>query len=376
MSTQVDRPTAPVSLTYVPQLDGLRGFAVALVVIYHSQYLTSGWGPRPFPGGFIGVDLFFALSGFLITAGLVSQLDRRGRINLGEFATRRIRRLVPALVFAVVGVIALSQLVGNAPKGEAVRNTALGSLLYVSNWQQAAGWRFMFELTHTWSLAIEAQFYLVWPLVLIAVSTLRIPRRVFVGILLATVVAVAAHRWRMWTDPAHFLPLYIRTDTRADVILFGCLGALAVSWGWLGRAAGRRLRLPAVAALGLILFVCIDFATGDARLYHGWFSIMAVSCTTLVVTAVLDPDWVLHRWWRHRGLIGLGKRSYSLYLWHVPIFLFVAEHLSDRPVWQRLLIGPLSAAALTELSYRLVENRFRRRPPSAPMVSPAPAQPA
>jgi peptidoglycan/LPS O-acetylase OafA/YrhL len=376
MSTQVDRSNAPVSLTYVPQLDGLRGFAVALVVIYHCQYLTAGWGPRPFPGGFIGVDLFFALSGFLITAGLISQLDRRGRINLAEFATRRIRRLVPALVFAVVGVIALSELVGNAPKGEAVRNTAIGSLLYVSNWQQAAGWRFVFELTHTWSLAVEAQFYLVWPLVLIVVSALRIPRRVFAGILLATVVVVAVHRWRMWTDPAHFLPLYIRTDTRADVILFGCLGGLAVSWQWLGRAAGRRLRLPAVIALGLILFVCLDFATGDSRLYHGWFSIMAVSCATLVVAAVLDPDWALHRWWRQRWLIVLGKRSYSLYLWHVPIFLFVAEHLSSWPVWLRLLVGPLSAAALTELSYRLVENRFRRRrPPSAPIVSPAPAQP-
>jgi peptidoglycan/LPS O-acetylase OafA/YrhL len=169
MSTPIDRPIAPVSLTYVPQLDGLRGFAVALVVIFHCAYLTAGWGPRPFPGGFIGVDLFFALSGFLITAGLVSQLDSRGRINLGEFATRRIRRLVPALVFAVVGVIALIPLVGNAFNGEAVRNSVVGSLLYVSNWQQAAGWRFQFELTHTWSLAVEAQFYLVWPVVLIVV---------------------------------------------------------------------------------------------------------------------------------------------------------------------------------------------------------------
>src|ERR1700691_375084 len=99
MTTETGQVAAPVSLTYVPQLDGLRGFAVLLVVIYHSQYLTAGWGPRPFPGGFIGVDLFFALSGFLITSGLLSQLERRGHIRLGEFAIRRIRRLVPALVF-------------------------------------------------------------------------------------------------------------------------------------------------------------------------------------------------------------------------------------------------------------------------------------
>ena len=359
MSTETGRPAAPASLTYVPQLDGLRGFAVVLVVIYHSGYLTAGWGPRPLPGGFIGVDLFFALSGFLITAGLLSQLERKGGIDFGEFWSRRIRRLVPALVFAVVGVIGLLAIVGTKLDVETVRNSVAGSLLFVSNWQQAAGWRFQFELSHTWSLAVEAQFYLVWPLVLIAMSALRIPRKVFAAIVAATVIAVAVHRWTMWSGKAHFLALYIRTDTRADVILLGCLAAMAVSWGWLDAAAGRRLRAPAVVALGLILFVALDFETGDSRLYHGWFSIVAVSAATLVVAAVLDPDWGLHRWWRQRWLIGIGKRSYSLYLWHVPIFLVVAEHLGDRPVWLRLLVGVIPVAAITELSYRLVENRYR-----------------
>ena len=365
MTTDTGRAAAPVSLTYVPQLDGLRGLAVILVVVYHSDYLTAGWGPRPFPGGFIGVDLFFALSGFLITSGLVSQLERRGHINLGQFATRHVRRLVPALVFAVLGVTALLPLVGNKVDLETVRNSVIGSLLFVSNWQQAAGWHYQFELTHTWSLAVEAQFYLVWPVVLIAMSALRIPRRVFAAIVLLTVVAVGVHRWRMWTDKAHFLPLYIRTDTRADVILLGCLGALAVSWGWLGPAAGRRLRVPALAALAVILFACLEFETGDSRLYHGWFSIIAASCATLVVAAVLDPEWALHRFWRQPWLKALGHRSYSLYLWHVPIFLFVAEHMGDRPVWMRLVVGFVPAAALTEISYRYVENRFRHQPADA-----------
>src|SRR3954466_206466 len=107
MSTEIGRPAAPASLSYLPQLDGLRGVAVALVVIYHCGYLTAGWGPRPFPGGFIGVDLFFALSGFLITTLLLGQLHTRGRIDFRVFWVRRIRRLVPALVVAVVGVLAL-----------------------------------------------------------------------------------------------------------------------------------------------------------------------------------------------------------------------------------------------------------------------------
>ena len=170
MTTETGRAAAPVSVAYVPQLDGLRGLAVVLVIIYHAGYLTAGWGPRPFPGGFIGVDLFFALSGFLITTGLVGQLERRGRIDFGLFATRRVRRLVPALVFAVVGVTVLLPIVGNKFDFDAVRNSVIGSLLFVSNWQQAAGWHYQFELTHTWSLAVEAQFYLVWPLVLGAAS--------------------------------------------------------------------------------------------------------------------------------------------------------------------------------------------------------------
>ena len=222
MAERTDGTASAPSLRYLPQLDGIRGLAVILVVTYHMGYLTAGWGPRPLPGGFVGVDLFFALSGFLITTGLVSQHDRDGRINLGTFATRRVRRLVPALAFMVAGVAVLIPLFGGT-LGEAGRNSIFGSLLYVSNWQQAAGWPFLLHLSHTWSLAVEAQFYVVWPLVLIAMYRLRVPRAVFAGLLLAVVGLIAVHRWRMWTDQAHFLPLSVRTDTRADVILLGCL---------------------------------------------------------------------------------------------------------------------------------------------------------
>jgi len=354
------------SLRYLAQLDGIRGFAVILVVLYHLGYLTAGWGPRPFPGGFVGVDLFFALSGFLITTGLVSQLERNGRVRLGDFAVRRIRRLVPALAFAVLGVVILIPLLGGG-LGKAGRNSALGSLLYVSNWQQADGQQFLLHLSHTWSLSVEAQFYLVWPLILLVVYRLRVPRAVFAGLLVATAAAIAVHRWRMWTDQAHFLPLSVRTDTRADVILLGCLGALLCAWGRIGAATGRRLRIPTIVAIGVILYVALDSETGDVRLYRGpLLSMVAVGCAVLVVAAVLDPGWWLHRCWRTGFLVFLGQRSYSLYLWHVPIFVLISEHMGTRPQWLRLLVGLPLAAAATELSYRLVENRFRHRAPSAP----------
>ncbi len=370
MAEGTEGKTSAASLQYLAQLDGIRGFAVTLVVMYHSAFLVSGWGPRPFPGGFVGVDLFFALSGFLITTGLISQLERRGHVRLGDFAVRRIRRLVPALACMVLGVVILIPLLGG-PFGAAGRNSALGSLLYVSNWQQATGPLLVpqsqLALSHTWSLSVEAQFYLVWPLILLAVYWLRVPRAVFAGLLVATAAAIAVHRWRMWTDQLHSLPLSVRTDTRADVILLGCLGALACSWGWIGPAAGRRLRIPALVAVGVVLFVSLDSETGDVRLYRGpLLSMVAVSCAVLVVAAVLDPGWRLHRCWRIGFLVFLGQRSYSLYLWHVPIFVLISQRLGSRPQWLRVLIGLPLAAAATELSYRLVENRFRHRSPSAP----------
>jgi peptidoglycan/LPS O-acetylase OafA/YrhL len=217
-------------------------------------------------------------------------------------------------------------------------------------------------LSHTWSLSIEAQFYLVWPLVLMLMYRLRLPRPLMAGIVLLAAAASAADRWHMWTDQAHFLPVYLRTDTHADGILLGCLAALACAWGWVGPRAGRRLRIPALAAIGVLVFVCLESETGDVRLYHGpLLSIVAVGCAVLVIAAVLDPGWALHRCWRVGPLRFLGQRSYSLYLWHVPVFVLVAEHLGDRPVWLRLAVGLLPTALVTELSYRRVENRFRHR---------------
>lgn len=343
-------------------LDGLRGAAVLLVVAYHASYLTAGWGPRILPGGFIGVDLFFVLSGFLITRQLAIGLADHGNIDLPRFAGRRVRRLVPALVAALVGILTLLWLTGDLPDARTTATSAVGTLLYVSNYQQARGWPFIQELSHTWSLAIEGQYYLVWPVVLLGLHRLRVSRRALVGLLLVVMVVVWVHRAAMWTDQAHYLPLYLRTDTRVDVLVAGSILGLLAAWGNLSRIDGRWLRVPAVAGIGVFIAVSCLSETGDQRLYDG-YGLVAVTLagTALVASALIDPNWSLHRVWRVSVLRWMGLRSYSLYLWHVPIFLMIARNLGDRPTAVKVILGLAAASGLAELSYRYVEQPFRRR---------------
>ena len=336
-----------------------------LVVVYHASYLTAGWGPRLLPGGFVGVDLFFVLSGLLITRLLLQELDTTDHIAFASFMDRRFRRLYPALtamVIAVVGLlVALDRVGAGADQltGREMAQAAGATLLYLSNLVQAWGWPFPAELSHTWSLAIEAQFYVVWPLVLLAFRALRLPRRAQVGVLVTAMVAVSVHRSLLWTDQAHYLPLYLRTDTRIDVVLAGCVLGLLVHWGWWRSA--RWLRLPALAGAALLLGAGLLSETGDVRMYRDFgLSAVALAAVAVVASALLDPDGPVGRLAGWRPLALLGDRSYSLYLWHVPVFLTVARRIGDQPVVLRVAAGLLVTAVLTEGSYRLVESRFRR----------------
>lgn len=336
-----------------------------LVVVYHASYLTAGWGPRLLPGGFVGVDLFFVLSGLLITRLLLAELDGTDRISFARFMDRRLRRLYPALTATVAAVVVL--LIGTDGVGPAadqltgpeLAQAAGATLLYLSNLVQAWGWPFPAELSHTWSLAIEAQFYLLWPLVLLAFRALRVPRVAQVGVLVVTMVGVALHRAALWTDQAHYLPLYLRTDTRIDVVLAGCVLGMLVHWGWWRSAVW--LRLPALAGVAVLLAASLLSETGDVRMYRNLgLSAVAVAAFVVVASALLDPEGPVGRLAGWRPLALLGDRSYSLYLWHVPVFLTVARHIGDQPVALRVASGLVVTAVLTEGSYRLVESRFRR----------------
>lgn len=343
-------------------LDGLRGAAVLLVVAYHASYLTAGWGPRILPGGFIGVDLFFVLSGFLITRQLATALMDHGDIDLPHFAGRRVRRLVPALIAALIGTLVLLWLTGDLPDSRTTVTSVIGALLYVNNIQQARGWPLIQDFSHTWSLAIEAQYYLVWPLVLLGFHRLRTSRRTLVAAIALVMVAVWVRRAQMWTDQAHFQRLYLGTDTRIDVLLAGSILGLLAAWGDLWRVDGRWLRAPVVGAIAVFTLVSLQSETGDHRLYDQ-YGLVAVTLAgmALVASVLVDPEWSLHRVWRLPMLRWLGLRSYSLYLWHVPIFLAISRSLGARPTAVKVALGLTVALGLAELSYRYVEQPFRRR---------------
>ncbi len=363
-------PAAADADAHLRPLDGLRGAAVALVLAYHASYLTAGWGPRLLPGGFVGVDLFFVLSGFLITRKLAVEWSRRSSIDLGHFAERRVRRLLPALM-ALVGVVVVFRLVWPAAaardlggrtfsSADAVSSGA-GALFYVSNWQQAWGWAYVPELSHTWSLAIEGQYYLVWPLVLLGFWKLGVPRSAQVGLVIGLMVAIWVHRAAMWTDQAHYLPLYLRTDTRVDVILAGSILGLLAAWGLLRVGSARWLRAPAMIGVVVLGVVSCLSETGDVHLYrdYGLVGVLLAS-TAVVASALTDSSFVLTRLWDLAPLRWLGLRSYSLYLWHVPVFLTIASNLGERPAPLKLALGLAVTFVLAEVSYRFVEQPFRQ----------------
>lgn len=331
-------------LGHQPALDGLRGLAVGAVLLGHARL--------PFlPGGYLGVDLFFVLSGFLITAILLQEQAQTGRIRLLRFYGRRALRLLPALC-AVVGVSLLYGGLGPAAVAREMALDAAGSLLYVENWLRALTAHHGPLLGHTWSLAIEEQFYLTWPLLLGARRGTTAP---LVAIALLGALASALLRAALFAGPPTVPRLYHGTDTRADALLGGC--ALGLAWATPAvrarlQAAHRLVSAAAWAAAAVLGAVLLRVRADDGWLYRGGLSLMALCASALLLCAVTAPPrplvWPPLRW--------LGRISYGLYLWHYPVFQVFWIHGWLTPA------GRLAAAALSvavaALSYYGLERPF------------------
>ncbi|MEO8457406.1 MAG: acyltransferase family protein [Chloroflexota bacterium] len=351
------------ALKYIPAIDGLRALAVTAVLLYHSAL---GW----LPGGFLGVEVFFVISGYLITSLLIADRAKHGNVSLLSFWKRRARRLLPAAFMLIIATLVYS-VVFLPDEVAALRGNALAAFGYVSNWYQIFHSQSYFEslgrpslLKHLWSLGVEEQFYLVWPIVFTLVLA-RLRRRYAFGLIVAGAMASAALMWYKFDPAGDPSRIYYGTDTRASGLLIGA--ALAFAWqaGGLTAKANRFLRwtpdVCGIVALAALTAIALVIHETDAVLYRGGFAIVGLATAVLIAAAVHPDARILRRVLGQRPLLWLGTRSYSIYLWHWPVFMLT------RP-GQDIALGAVPAFALrlaitfvvAELSYRLVEMPVRR----------------
>ena len=342
-------PRGPRGLGYRPALDGVRGLAVLAVVAFH---LGAPW----LRGGFIGVDVFFVLSGFLITALLLGEYGATGRLDLPAFWARRARRLLPALLLLLLVLGAWAAWLAPPETAAALRGDALAALLYVANWRfVATGESYLAStapspLLHTWSLGVEEQWYLLMPLLLVAVLRLRGGRtRVLAPVLLVLAVASAALMLVLDATGAGHARVYYGTDTRVFELLLGAALAAAVHTRGLPRPRAADVA-GAAGLVGLGVAAVVLTATSPT-LFRGGLVLVALGAAGVVVAAATTGTitaTVLG--WLPLRVVGIV--SYGLYLWHWPVHLVLA----GSPWWTRLgLAGAIAAA-----SYVLVERPVRR----------------
>ncbi|TMG25671.1 MAG: acyltransferase [Chloroflexi bacterium] len=376
---------SPSRLGRLAGLDGLRAIAVLAVLLYHS-------GLDWLPGGFLGVEVFFVISGYLITGLLINEWRVHGRIDLRAFWIRRARRLLPALFVLLAATLAyaLAWLPGQLAQ---LRVDVLAAMGYVTNWYLVLGQQSYFAnldrqspLLHLWSLAVEEQFYVFWPVVL-AAGLWLVGRRVFFVVTLGGALLSAVWMGVLYQPEGDVSRIYYGTDTRLTGLLLGA----ALAFVWLPRP-GRETWLPtsprwqplvhvvldgvALAGLAVIAWFLLAVDESDAFLFHGGLVLLAAA-TAVAIAAVVHPAGRIGVGVLDLGpLRWLGTRSYSVYLWHWPVFSVTRPGL-DIPLDPvvAFALRLVLTATLAELSFRFVETRFRYRGVSVASNQPATGRP-
>ena len=348
-------------LGHVPALDGVRGLAVLMVVIGHTQisFLPLDHAQAildAIGGGFYGVDIFFVLSGFLITSLLLNERSARGGVWLGGFYARRALRLLPAL-YTLLAVYWAYSAITSAPLSPVAR-MSVASIFYGNNWFQ------IFHplnvapaLGHIWTLSVEEQFYLVWPASLLLLLRPRRGRLLVVAIC-ALIAVVMAHRALLWSDNgvAVWMQLVERSDTRVDSLLIGALAAVL----WTRRMIPRRgLGVLAYGSIAVMAVIVGRYSLLSPFLFSGGFTLFAVA-TAVVIIATVQGDWVLNRFFESRPLRLLGRVSYGLYLWHQPVYFAVVRYTVSWAPLARFALALVITAGCVAASWRFVERPAQR----------------
>jgi len=346
--------------SYIPALDGLRAVSVLAVMGFHAGIPFLG-------GGFLGVDVFFVLSGFLITSLMVQEFDEIGHVSLKNFYMRRVLRLAPALFAVLVVFLAGSYLFAPVAVTRHHEIEALITLFYGVNWVRAFSWFPMDYLGHAWSLSIEEQFYLLWPAILLGLLKLSNGRRktVLSAVLILFFLSWA---WRafLWEQGASLIRIYNGLDTHADGLILGsALGLMRASKmlsgiSFLKGGRGASLLSCAVFACLLLLF---SFADWQSRvMYVAGFALVNILVTMLVTDALLNSAGCMARMLRAGWLVWIGKLSYGLYLWHYPVYRAIQDSGFGENTLR--IAGPALSLLIACISFYWLERpvlRYKQR---------------
>lgn len=349
---------------YITGLDGIRAIAVIMVLAYHLKLAL-------FKSGFLGVTVFFVLSGYLITGILISEVEEEGTIDLKNFWLRRIRRLVPAVMSMAVVIIFVSAVVNKIIFTKGCKDF-LASVLGFNNWWQIFNKVSYFEaagvpspFTHCWSLAIETQFYLIYPLILLGIYKLAKSRGegrakrglLFAGVTLLLALISVILMIVLFDPQQDASRVYYGTDTRAFSLLFGAL--LAILWEY--RMVPRKLSASVNMVLGSLSFAVLLVMTiainGSSNFWYRGGQFIGTILTVLVIYTVSGRKTWLIRFLSNPVLKWIGDRSYSIYLWHYPIILLISKGI--KASWWITLIEIVLSVVLAELSYRFIETPIR-----------------
>lgn len=356
-----------MSSRYIPALDGLRALAVIAVVIYHMNATA-------LQSGLLGVTIFFVLSGYLITGLLIREWSTTKKINLPQFWLRRVRRLFPAIVFVLLGTIVLTGVFAPDMLTK-LRNDIVAALLFFTNWWYIFQDVSYFEamgapspVTHFWSLAIEEQFYLIWPPLLLLLFSKRVKKRhIQLGLLVAAIASAAAMAilYSPQADPSR---VYYGTDTRAFSLLIGAFLAFEFPPARVnghGRqgftARDRKIALGVgSAALAGILVMMVAVNGYSPFLYYGGIALLSLLAGALIIT-LADGRSPLARFFALRPLVWIGKLSYSIYLWHYPLLLLMnPRNFTGETPWFAYMGQALVILAVSAISYYVVETPLRK----------------
>jgi peptidoglycan/LPS O-acetylase OafA/YrhL len=371
-------PSGSSSLGFRPGLDGIRAVAVLAVIAYH---LDAPW----MRGGFLGVDLFMVLSGYLITSLLLLEHERSGRVSLRAFWARRVRRILPAVVVLLGALAVYAAFWSNAVERASLRWDSIAALTSWANWRfvvDGSGYWATFSapspLTHFWSLAVEEQFYVVWPLVVAGALVMAAGRRRVVALVAASGIVASAVAMGMLYDPLSPSRAYLGTDTRVQTLLVGALGAVML------RPAPHRIvatqrwwRWAGPVAAGIVVLALVAVRDQAAWMYRGGFTAFALVALVLVVASG-EAGGAVRRVLGVPLLVWIGRRSFGWYLWHWPLIVLLTPDRIQVDGLARVVVVLVLTVVAAELSFQLVEQpvrtgRFRLRTRHVPVSAMAAA---